>query len=90
MRGSPRIHRGRRAEVPVKLLRYGRRNLQACVMMAWLPLIVLGLVVSGVVTALMREPGVRLYDWIATRAPAAMAVRIRPSGNLSPTPSANR
>ncbi|MDH0685675.1 hypothetical protein [Achromobacter animicus] len=54
--------------MPVKLLRYGRRNLQACVMMAWLPLIVLGLVVSGVVTALMREPGVRLYDWIATRA----------------------
>ena len=68
MRGSPRIHRGRRTEVPVKLLRYGRRNLQACVMMAWLPLIVLGLVVSGVVTALMREPGVRLYDWIATSA----------------------
>lgn len=37
-------------------------------MMAWLPLIVVGLVVGGVVTALMREPGVRLYDWIATRA----------------------
>jgi len=54
--------------VPIKHRRRGRRNLQACVMMAWLPLIVVGLVVSGVVTALMREPGVRLYDWIAARA----------------------
>ncbi len=36
--------------------------------MAWLLFIVVGLVVTGVVTALMREPGVRLYDWIATRA----------------------
>ncbi|HAP27799.1 MAG TPA: hypothetical protein DCR74_19735 [Achromobacter sp.] len=37
-------------------------------MMAWLPWIVVGLMVTGIVTALMRAPGVRLYDWIATRA----------------------
>lgn len=90
MRGSPRIYRVWCAEVPIKHLRPGYRNLQRCVVMAWLLFIVVGLVLTGIVTALMREPGVRLYDWIATRAPAATAVRIRPSGNLSPTPSANR
>ena len=59
--------------------------------MAWLLFIVVGLVVAGVVTALMHEPGVRLYDWIATRARRPRpAVRNRPSGDLSPAPSANR
>ncbi len=37
-------------------------------MMHWLLLIVSGLALAGIAAALMHQPGVRLYDWIATRA----------------------
>lgn len=36
-------------------------------MMIWLLLTVLVLLLVGLGTALMHQPGVMLYDWIATR-----------------------
>lgn len=43
-------------------------NARERVVMSWSLIIALGLGLAGVVTALMHQPGVRLYDWIATRA----------------------
>lgn len=37
-------------------------------MMDWFSFAVLGLVIAGLGAAMMREPGVRLYDWFATHA----------------------
>lgn len=37
-------------------------------MMSWLPWAVLALALLALGAALMHQPGVKLYDWIATRA----------------------
>ncbi|MFJ3465672.1 hypothetical protein [Achromobacter spanius] len=53
-------------------------------MMSWLLCIAVGLGLAGLVTALMHQPGVWLYDWIATR-----ARRFRPAVR-APLPDAKR
>lgn len=55
-------------------------------MMSWLPLTLIGLVFLALGTALMHQPGVKLYDWFATRARKPRPVAIPVIRNEDPQP----
>lgn len=61
-------------------------------MSSWLIWLSIALPAAGIVTALMRRPGVLLYDWLATRArspaPAAAPKKLRADKDHEPATQA--